>query len=309
MATNFMSTRNTYHRHVVDVTDDDDEYEDDTVSTSSSENNNVHDFDTVRVMRQQEDRIYVKRDPLRRQQQHPPVDIDEVCRNKMCEWSYQIVDFCQFRRESVDVAMNYLDRYLQTTSGLDALQCRHMYQLVAMTCLYCAIKIHERHALSPLVVSQLSRGVYSPTDIMETEAKLLHALQWQMHPPTAFSFVRELISVVPTQYISDFLKGKMLGIAQKQTEFAVADYRFIEVPMSTIAHGAIMNSLECCYVTSDALSIVRGIISSAIDLLHTEDRLVVQTQLMLCAACPTLGVVSPIQSNWIIPHRGWILMR
>ena len=119
-------------------------------------------------MCQQEKLAYQKVDPLRGAPLHhegaaddSSSHVDEICRFKMCEWSFQIVDFCKFHRESVDIAMNYLDRFLLTKVGQAALQDRNVYQLVAMTCLYSAIKIHERQALSPAVVSQLSRGVYT----------------------------------------------------------------------------------------------------------------------------------------------------
>jgi hypothetical protein len=241
---------------------------------------------------------YTKYDPLRQHIEHNQSirnpncvnenDIDEICRDKMCEWSYQIVDFCKFHRESVDIAMNYLDRFLLTKYGEAALHDRNVYQLVAMTCLYSAIKIHERQALSPTVVSQLSRGVYSAQQIADTEVTLLHALQWQLHPPTAFSFVRELIAALPTDYIPDSIKESIFEIAQKQTELAVSDYRFIEIPMSTIAFCSIMNALHCCgnYFSGNVISTISTMMASAIGLRDPSCTYVMEAQRMLCTVCP-----------------------
>ena len=190
---------------------------------------------------------YKKHDPLHLQQEELlndvnklplHIDIDEVCRDKMCEWSYQIVDFCKFNRESVDIAMNYLDRFILTTNGVDAIQNRNVYQLAAMTSLYSAIKIHERQALSPKVVSQLSRGLYTEDQIIEMESKILHGLQWKLHPPTAFSFVRELLAAIPDQVFDENQRALILDVSQIQTELAVCDYRFIETPTSLIAFCA-----------------------------------------------------------------------
>ena len=64
-------------------------------------------------------------------------DINDVCCDKMCEWSYRIVNFCKCHRESLD---NYLHRFLLTKDGQAALHNRNIYQLVAMTWLHSAIK-------------------------------------------------------------------------------------------------------------------------------------------------------------------------
>ena len=39
--------------------------------------------------------------------------LDEQCRQKMCEWSYRIVDHCEGSRELVAIAQNYVDRFLE----------------------------------------------------------------------------------------------------------------------------------------------------------------------------------------------------
>ena len=297
------------------VTDDDDN-----TSTASSSSSLVSidgsascttDFDTVRAMCQQEMYTYKKCDPLRQciernqSHQHPNYstenDIDEICRDKMCEWSYQIVDFCKFHRESVDIAMNYLDRFLLTRFGQTALHDRNEYQLLAMTCLYSAIKIHERQALSPTVVSQLSRGVYSAQQIAETEVIILHALQWQLHPPTAFSFVRELITALPTQYFPDSIKKSIFDITQKETEFAVSDYRFIEIPMSTIAYCSVMNALHCCGNTlpNDAICDISTLMASAIGLTDPSSSYIIDVERMLSTVCPTCNV---LKASSVLTH-------
>lgn len=250
-------------------------------------------FDTVHAMKKQESK-YPKHDPLHQQMYDDDrtslplhiIDIDEVCRDKMCEWSYQIVDFCKFSRESVDIAMNYLDRFLLTTAGASALQDRNIYQLTAMTALYSAIKIHERQALSPKVVSQLSRGIYNDCQITEMEAVLLTALEWKLHPPTAISFVRELLTALPARLMDDSMKDTILEIAQMQTELSVSNYRFIETPSSTVAFCAIMNALECCGYDMERFNAINSILAKAIGLQDSQCVSVVETQIALFVACP-----------------------
>ena len=38
--------------------------------------------------------------------------VDEQCRQKMCEWSYRIVDHFDGNRALVAIAQNYVDRFL-----------------------------------------------------------------------------------------------------------------------------------------------------------------------------------------------------
>ena len=38
--------------------------------------------------------------------------VDDLCRQKMCEWSYRIVDHFNGSRELVAIAQNYVDRFL-----------------------------------------------------------------------------------------------------------------------------------------------------------------------------------------------------
>ena len=38
--------------------------------------------------------------------------VDDICRQKMCEWSYRIVDHFGGSRELVAISQNYVDRFL-----------------------------------------------------------------------------------------------------------------------------------------------------------------------------------------------------
>ena len=117
--------------------------------------------DRIALMLQQEENEYscidylLANEEMRKKAAKP---VDEDCRVKMCEWCYQVVDFCKFRRETVGIGMTYLDRYLCTEKGKKALGDRKEYQLVAMTCLYIAIKLHEPLEMETSLLADLSRG-------------------------------------------------------------------------------------------------------------------------------------------------------
>ena len=94
--------------------------------------------------------------------------INEVWREKICEWSYQVIDHFDFSREVVSVSIHYLDRFLATTPVN-----KKLFQLVAMTALYLAIKIYEPGNLSMKSMIELSRGYFSPTQMAEMEMIIL----------------------------------------------------------------------------------------------------------------------------------------
>jgi Cyclin, N-terminal domain/Cyclin, C-terminal domain len=191
-----------------------------------------------------------------------PVDID--CRNKMAAWCYQVVDFCKFNRETVAISMNYLDRFMRSPSGAVALEDRKVYQLVAMTTLYTAVKIHEPEAMDPKLVSTLSRGTYSPAQVEAMEATILPALQWRLNPPTAMAFVRQLLDLLPLHIIDSYQRDAVYDLSKFQTELAVSEYDFLNVHASIVGYCALMNALESVGVDDNTLAYMSIVFSQAI---------------------------------------------
>jgi hypothetical protein len=141
--------------------------------------------------------------------------------------------------------LSYLDRFmLSQPHGIEALQSRNTYQLAAMTTLYMAIKIHERQAMSPDVISQLSQGTYSPQQVEAMEAKILAALDWRMNPPTITSFSRELLATITVDELTPREHEVAIELARMQSEVATAAYHLIATPRSVIALAAVTNALE-----------------------------------------------------------------
>jgi hypothetical protein len=169
--------------------------------------------------------------------------VDEDCRVKMCEWCYQVVDFCKFRRETVGIGMSYLDRYLCSEKGKSALGDRKEYQLVAMTCLYIAIKLHEPLEMETSLLADLSRGCYTEMEFANMEQKILEALIWRVNGPTALGFVLHFLSFLP-ESVHDSVITTVFDYARYQTELAVADHAFVKLKPSLVGMAALMNAME-----------------------------------------------------------------
>ena len=93
---------------------------------------------------------------------------NEIWRERICEWSFQVIDHFDFSREVVSIAMNYLDRYLSECM-VDKLR----FQLLGMSCLFLAIKLYEPAPLSMKAMVEWSRGYFTVEEMEEMEKKIL----------------------------------------------------------------------------------------------------------------------------------------
>jgi hypothetical protein len=95
-------------------------------------------------------------------------NINEVWREKICEWSYQVIDHFDFSREIASVSIHYLDRFLGTRQVN-----KKVFQLAAMTSLFLAIKLYEPGRLSMSSMIELSRGYFMVEQMAAMETSIL----------------------------------------------------------------------------------------------------------------------------------------
>mmetsp|Transcript_7830 Transcript_7830/g.14760 ORF Transcript_7830/g.14760 Transcript_7830/m.14760 type:complete len:376 (+) Transcript_7830:354-1481(+) len=160
--------------------------------------------------------LYIQqcRDIRREGQRNPKQILPKVhaqWRPTIFEWFYKIIDHFLLERELVAIAMDYVDRFLShPTSKADSMS-MDMYQLVAMTALYVAMKLHGgndpgSHS-SPWKVKRktfcvngfvkLSRGQFVPNDILTMETVLFQALGWKMNPVTVICCMDAYLKLMP----------------------------------------------------------------------------------------------------------------
>lgn len=153
-----------------------------------SSNNMIDLMERITVMLRQESTTYSTRDYLEASYQRKltsPEDpvcalggasaassssstINEVWREKICEWSFQVIDHFDFSREVVSVSIHYLDMYLSTRTVN-----KKIFQLAAMTCLFLAIKLHESGNISMASMIELSRGYFTVEQMEAMELSIL----------------------------------------------------------------------------------------------------------------------------------------
>jgi len=208
----------------------------------------IHSCPQIQAMYAQEDDAYCTRDYLSQDESDfvaSQKSADTECRYKMAEWCYQVADFSHFNRETVAISMNYLDRFLMTCKGQEVLKDRKLFQLAAMTCLYTAVKIHEDKVMEPRVVANLSRGKFTAKEVKDMERSILTLTLWRMNPPTALSFIRQFVSLLPEDAFSESKIDEIMELSTLQTELAVRSYVFVGLKASQIGIAALKNSLLC----------------------------------------------------------------
>jgi hypothetical protein len=189
--------------------------------------------------------------------------VTEDDRKKIVDWCYSLVDLCQLSRESVAMAMNIVDRFMSKPSqphvgnGIspsfshqEILHDRNMYQLLAVSALYIAIKMNERVVLSSDRLSAVCRGIYTRESIEAMERTILSCLSWRVSAPTALqvgSIIFELMIAEAQEAIGSVMDAERFESIQEeltyQTEIAVRDYLLAVQRPSTVAFMAILNSI------------------------------------------------------------------
>jgi Cyclin len=159
--------------------------------------------------------LYIQSRDTRKDVQRNPVQtlpkIHAQWRPTIFEWFYKIIDHFLLEREIVAIAMDYVDRFLShPTSNVESMSL-DMYQLVAMTALYVAMKLHGGNdpgsLTSPWKVRRktfcvkgfvkLSRGQFIADDILTMETVLFQALGWKMNPVSVICCMDSYMKLMP----------------------------------------------------------------------------------------------------------------
>lgn len=173
-------------------------------------------------------------------------------RYRMLTFFYDLVKKIGSSRETAEIAISYLDRFLASPHfGCQALQNKRLFQLASTTCLYVAVKIHELKAMTPSLLADLSHGIFTAKDVESCELVLLQTLQWRLNPPTSLSFVRKYMELLPHKMLSQDTREAVYDLARHQTELALEDPRLFCERKSLIAYIAVQNALKRLQVGAD----------------------------------------------------------
>lgn len=195
-------------------------------------------IEVVVVMQRQERSTYLRTDYLTSNKANNTV-LDAVWRRRIVEWMFGVVDHCSLRRDSVAIAAYYLD--LTVERGV--IESRQDYQLAAMTALQLAIKLYDSTVVKLDSMIKLGRGLFSEQDVVNMELKILHALKWQVHPPTPICFLRQFIRLLPSS-VAPLTRYMIAEVTRFISEISVCFYKFVSYPSSAVAYAGMLMAME-----------------------------------------------------------------
>jgi Cyclin, N-terminal domain/Cyclin, C-terminal domain len=185
--------------------------------------------------------------------------VSEEWRRRICEWSFEVVDHFSLDREVVSIALSYLDRVvaLKTQLAGEAMH-RREFQLIAVTSLYLAVKLHgesdsfhgPRRKLKILAFVELSRGLFTVDTLEAKELEILNLLEWRVNPPTTVRFLATLLRLMPEFSSLESVQhtrivNAVYEMARYLTELAVCVSSFsFNYKSSEIAYACILCAIE-----------------------------------------------------------------
>lgn len=196
-------------------------------------------------------------------------------RAKMVDFCYEVADYCMSDRETVAIAMSFLDRFLRTPAGLEVCQNQDLFKLAAMTCHYTTIKIHEPPAVPPDVICEMSLGAFSVEQAEDMEFVILQSIDWRVNPPTAMAFLRQFLYLIPTGLMTRTVKESIYEASVEQMEMALRDRHFVKTADSLIAMSTLLNTLKSTTKDHETYVSIWSILLNAADM---DSRIILETQ-------------------------------
>ena len=142
--------------------------------------------------------------------------------------------------------MNYFDRVLSRRNSLP--NTKSEIQLLALSCFYLSVKLFQAGPiLSTEQICMISGFVFVPSQIVETEQKILRELDWCLNPPTALEFLGPYLQILlccsslPLQLYAK----EIMEAAEEFVNEMTLDYYFIanQLLPSHVAVAALVNAI------------------------------------------------------------------
>ncbi|CAB9507270.1 diatom-specific cyclin [Seminavis robusta] len=178
---------------------------------------------------------------------------------KMTMWMFSFQEFANYHEEVVEIAHSILYRFLLTPAGAESMQSATEFQKASIAAFWISTKTYEFVQLPREVWEAITRNTYTTPEIESMESNILSAVGWLVNPPTSYAFVREILELLPTDFVTDDQKQHILELAYLQCNCSIGEVDCLKVPKSTIAIAAVVNAMEALAIpTSPVLAALAG---------------------------------------------------
>lgn len=165
-------------------------------------------------------------------------------RDRVAQWCYDIVDHLNAPRDTVYLAMNFLDRSV-SFAIMEGMVTKEEYELSSITCLFLALRVSTKADLKICDLLQICQSRLQVKDIQATGALLLHKLSLKTPIISPSTFARCYLNLIQSSVAPDLVLS-LLEMACYLVELSVCDHFFALVPPSKLAFAAV-----CVCVTSE----------------------------------------------------------
>lgn len=161
-------------------------------------------------------------------------------REKICEWCYQVVDHCVIERDVVGIALFYFDKYASCQTPCS----ESVLQLVAMTSLFLAVKLHSTRKISVTSIVSLGRGCFQVDQILKMELCIMKELHWHLNPPTPSTYSHVVNPILDACTKDAQASYEISELSRYLLELSVCDVYFADKQPSSIAYASILVATE-----------------------------------------------------------------
>lgn len=177
-------------------------------------------FHRFRIVEQEQaiDPDYIARQP----------QLNSNMRRILVDWLTQLHFKFKMVPETLYLAINYLDRYLQVAKDVR----RSKLQLVGVSCMFIAAKYEE---IYPPSIDQflITDPSFSKREVINMEYAICGALGFQLTVPTAHSFLCRALKAANVDSLA------MVQLCSYITERSLQEYKMLKYPPSIIAAASV----------------------------------------------------------------------
>lgn len=158
-------------------------------------------------------------------------------RDRVAQWCYDVVDHLNAPRDTVYLAMNFLDRSV-AVSSMDRVVTKEEYELTSTTCLFLALRVATRAELRITDLLQISHSRLLVKDVQAAGSRLLHKLSLKTPMISPSTFAKCYLKLIDSS-VSTESALMLLEMACYLVELSVCDHFFTLIPPSRLAFAAV----------------------------------------------------------------------
>ncbi|ODM95409.1 G1/S-specific cyclin-E1 [Orchesella cincta] len=113
-------------------------------------------------------------------------------RSILLDWIMDVCEAYHLHRETLYLAVDYLDRYLATQNNV----LKNHLQLIGITCLFIAAKMEEIYPPKLKTFAYVTDGACSENEILDMELVVTKALKWKLTPMTPCNWVNVYLQII-----------------------------------------------------------------------------------------------------------------